>query len=80
MKIEIGNKNLELPALVDLPSGVLRRARKMEPAEQMWFLLEEVLSEKDLALADKLTLKELSSYLREWTQGVGLGESTESSN
>jgi hypothetical protein len=75
------NKNkINLPSFSNLPVGVLRKARKLEADEQMWFMLESVLDEKGLAVIDTMSLMEFTEAMQGWTQGAPLGESLKSSN
>ncbi len=72
--IEHNNKSVELPEFGQLPVGVLRKARNVEESEQTWFILEELLSDKDLKVIDSLPTSEFVKHMRAWTQGVSLGE------
>ena len=77
--IEHNNKKVVLPTFTNLPVGVIRKARKMEADEQMWFMLEAVLYEKGLAVVDTMSLSEFTEAMNGWTQGAPLGESLQSS-
>ena len=77
--IEHNNKKVVLPTFTNLPVGVIRKARKMEADEQMWFMLESVLDEKGLAVVDTMSLSEFTEAMNGWTQGAPLGESLQSS-
>lgn len=77
--IEHKNKKIVLPDFNELPVGIVRKARKVDPDEQMWFILEGVLSEKDMEIIDGMTIKEFTEAMNAWTQGVALGESLQSS-
>ena len=76
--IEHKNKKLTLPAFDEIPVGVIRRARKMEADEQIWFVLESVLKDKDLAILDSMSVKEFSTAISGWTGGTPVGESLQS--
>lgn len=73
---------LTLPHPTKLPSGVIRKARKIEDAGEQFFVLIESLFDEDspeLELCDSLGLEELAEILTEWLQGASLGESSGSS-
>jgi hypothetical protein len=70
---------LTLPHPSKLPSGVIRKARKVdEPVEQFFTIIESLFSDDslELALCDKLELEELAGIFNEWLQGASLGESS----
>jgi len=77
--IEHNNKKVVLPTFTNLPVGVIRKARKMEADEQMWFMLESVLDDKGMAVIDTMSLSEFTEAMNGWTQGAPLGESLQSS-
>ena len=77
--IEHKNKKIILPKFNELPVGVVRKARKLIEDDQMWFILEGVLSEKDMAVIDGMTIKEFTEAMNGWTQGAPVGESLQSS-
>lgn len=77
--IEHKGKKVTLPAFTNLPVGVIRKARKMDVDEQMWFMLETVLDEKGMAVIDSMSLSEFTQAMNGWTQGAPLGESLQSS-
>lgn len=72
--IEHNNKEINLPAFGQLPIGILRKARKVEDSEQTWFILEELLSEKDLKVLDTIPTSEFIEHMKAWTGGASLGE------
>ncbi len=72
--IENNGKTVELPEFGQLPVGILRKARKAEESEQTWFILEELLSDKDLKVIDSLPTSEFVKHMKAWTEGVSLGE------
>ena len=77
--IEHKNKKVTLPNFTDMNVGIIRKARKMEPDEQMWFMLESVVDEKGLAIIDEMSLTKFNEAMLGWTQGAPLGESLKSS-
>jgi hypothetical protein len=74
-KLTYKNKSVDLPDFGTVPAGVLRRARHLDEQEQSWFILEEMLDEKQLAMVDSLPLAEFAKHMKAWTGGVALGES-----
>jgi hypothetical protein len=73
-KIEYQGKIVDLPSFGEIPTGVVRKARKQDVEDQTWFILEELLTPKDLAVIDSLPLNEFTKHMTGWTNGVGLGE------
>jgi len=78
--IEHNGKKINLPDFKSMPVGVIRKARKVDAEEAMWFILEEVLDEKQLAVIDSMPLTAFTDAMNGWTQGAPLGESLQSSN
>jgi len=76
--IEHNGKKIGLPAFKELPVGVIRKARKVDAEEAMWFILEEVLDDKQLAILDSMSLSAFTEAMNGWTQGAPLGESSQS--
>lgn len=74
-KIEYKGKSVSLPDFSQLPIGVVRKARNVPEQDQMFFILEELLSAKDLAVVDTLPIAEFTKQIQGWTGGVSLGES-----
>lgn len=77
-KLEHKGKSITLPDFKDIPVGVVRKARKLSADEQMWFILESLLSDKDLEILDGMGVSEFSKAMNSWTQGIPLGESLQS--
>ena len=73
-KIEYKGKFVELPSFADMPTGVLRKARHESEENQAWFILEQVLDAKQLAVIDDLPVSEFAKQMKAWTGGVALGE------
>lgn len=78
--IETNGKKITLPDFKSLPVGVVRRARKLDPEEAMWAILEDVLDEKEIAILDSMGLDEFGAAISGWSQGAAVGESSESSS
>jgi hypothetical protein len=72
--IEHKGKKVELPDFGQIPTGVIRKARNEDVNNQTWFILEELLTPKDLEVIDSLPLNEFTKQMTGWTNGVGLGE------
>lgn len=72
--IENDGKSVELPDFGKIPAGVLRKARHEKETDQSWFILEQVLSAKQLAAVDSLDLADFAKHMKAWTSGVSLGE------
>ncbi len=72
--IENDGKSVELPDFGKIPAGVLRKARHEKETDQSWFILEQVLSPKELSAIDALPLSEFAKHMTAWTKGVSLGE------
>lgn len=77
--IEHNGKTIELPDFKDLKVGLIRKARKSNPDELMWTIVEGVLTEKQLDILDTMSMEEFNSAMLGWTQGAPLGESLQSS-
>ena len=78
-EIKHKNKKITLPNFTELPVGVIRKARKMDADEQIWFVLESVLTEKDIAVLDTMNVAEFGEAISGWTGGTPVGESLQSS-
>lgn len=77
---EHNGKKVILPAFKEIPVGVIRKARKSDADDAMWFMLEEILDEKQLAIIDTMPLDVFTEAMKGWTQGAPLGESLKSSS
>lgn len=73
-------KKIVLPKFGQVPFGVIRKSRKMDAEEQFYFMFEELLDEKGLAVLDSLTADQVADLMDSWQNeaGVGLGESEDS--
>ena len=73
---------LNLPHPSRIPSGVIRRTRKLEdPVDQFFSILEGLFGEDsdELIICDKLSMDELGDIFNEWMQEAQPGESSGSS-
>jgi hypothetical protein len=68
-----------IPRFTDLPTGVIRKARKAEDdLDRVFTILENVLGLDcpELDAIDRMTTSEFAEFLKEWTGGVAVGESS----
>jgi hypothetical protein len=73
---------LNLPHPSRIPSGVIRRTRKLEDqVDQFFSILEGLFGEDsdELLILDKLPMDELGDIFNEWMQDAQPGESSGSS-
>lgn len=71
-------KSYSIPTFKDLPTGVLRKARKAaNEMDQAFGIIESVMGEdsKELAAVDSMTIDQFGEFVKAWTQGAPLGES-----
>lgn len=71
---------ITLPKFENVPMGILRKTRKLTPADQVFTLLEEYLSEDDLTHLDKLTRDDFQELQEAWKKNSAVtpGESSAS--
>lgn len=78
-KFEYDGVKIEMPNVMDLPTGVVRRSNKIEDdLEKTFYILEAMLPAKQMAAIDKMPISELTKHLEKWSEGVGLGEASKS--
>lgn len=72
-KIDGADKDydLVLPRFKNLPFGVMRKIRKVEPAEQIFEIFEQLLerdtiTEDDLNVLDAMTIEDIGSVMEAW--------------
>lgn len=72
-----GGVEIRLPSLSNLPFGLLRKSRNLSKLELMFVVIEDVLTDKQLAAIDKLRNTEITQLVNEWREhsGIDLGES-----
>lgn len=75
-------RSIAVPRFENIPLGVIRRTRRLEQADQVFTLLEELLPETELALVDQLDRTGFERFMNAWRDGsqVELGESSASAN
>lgn len=78
----IGDVEVTLPHLGNLPAGIARKSRKLDDGEKLWLIFETLFAEgsPELDALDSLDTEGLGEFMEAWTghAGVGLGESTPS--
>jgi hypothetical protein len=82
-KFEIKGTDYEVPLLKDAPIGVIRKSRKAANDMDAAFLILEFMLGEDspeLEAVDSLSTTEFGDWMKGWTQGASLGESSGSSN
>ncbi|WP_280438925.1 hypothetical protein [Nocardia cyriacigeorgica] len=74
---KVGGVEIRLPSLSNLPFGVVRRNRHATKTELMFVVMEDVLTDKQLAAIDKLHNAEIRDLVDAWREhsGIDLGES-----
>lgn len=80
---EIAGTTYSVPSFKDLPAGALRKSRKAsDDMDRAFIILEETVGEDSdvIRAIDTLSVTELGEWLKGWTQGAPLGESSSSSN
>lgn len=72
---------LVLPRFENVPVGVIRKTRRLEQADQVFTILEEIMTPEDLEHVDKLDRSEFNEVVKAWRAGssVDVGESSASS-
>lgn len=72
---------LRLPRFENVPVGVIRKTRRLPEADQVFTILELIMSEEDIEHLDKLDKTEFNKVIGAWREGssVGVGESSASS-
>lgn len=76
---EIGGNKYSVPFLKDSPIGVLRKARKAgNDMDAAFTILELILGEDspEIAAVDTMTPEQFGEWMKGWTQGASLGESS----
>lgn len=62
-----------------IPSGLVRKNRKLEAMDLLYTLLEEVSDEATLEKVDALPMKEQNAFFIAWQEEIAPGESSGSS-
>ncbi|WP_457149584.1 hypothetical protein [Mycobacteroides abscessus] len=57
---------LSVPKFGEMKSAELRKIRKLAMEDQLFTLLENILSDDDLAVVDEMTMTELGEFYKAW--------------
>lgn len=57
---------LSVPKFGELKSADLRKIRKLDLEDQLFTLLENILSEDELSIVDAMTMYELNEFFQAW--------------
>lgn len=74
-------KEFSIPKFENIPSGVVRRSRKAQnDVDAAFLVLELTLGEdsKEMKALDEKSLTEIGEIIKAWTNGVTMGESSDS--
>lgn len=77
----VDGEKYTIPAFASIPSGALRRARKAaDDLDKAYTILEFTLGVDSVELdaLDRMTVEELGDFVKAWTDGVSVGESSDS--
>ena len=80
-KFTHNGKTYSIPAFNSLPTGVIRKSRKGEDdTDRTFLILEAVMPEgsPELAALDAMSTEDFIEFLKGWTQGSSVGESSDS--
>tara|TARA_R110000868_G_scaffold172824_2_gene408824 strand:- start:2758 stop:3024 length:267 start_codon:yes stop_codon:yes gene_type:complete len=80
-KFSHNGRNYEVPSLKAIPTGVIRKTRKItDDTDKSFTILELVLGEDspELAVIDSMTPQDFTDWLTGWTGGAPLGEASDS--
>lgn len=76
---EQGGKSYQIPKFSNLPAGALRRARKAtDDLDKAFTIIEFVMGEKspEIEAVDNMTVTEFGEFVKSWTGGASVGESS----
>lgn len=75
------NKTYKIPSFGSIPAGALRKSRHAkDDIDKAFTILENALGidSKELAALDCMTTEEFGDFIKDWTGGVAVGESSDS--
>jgi len=72
--IKIKTKTIVLPDFQDVPIGLVRKSRSEDNYNQMFSVIEGILTAADIKLLDTLSVREFMVEMKKWSGGAGLGE------
>lgn len=69
-----------LPKMENVKTGIMRKTRKLAPLDQVFTMLEALLTEEDLAHTDDMDREEFNDLMEAWRadSSVSVGESSAS--
>ena len=73
--LEHENKTISLPDFKDIPIGLVRKARHESPQNQIFTVLEGLVSDSDMKTLDKMPTGAFGLQMKAWTGGASLGDS-----
>ncbi len=76
---EHGGKQFFIPKFSDLPAGALRKARKgVDDLDKAFTIIEYVMGEDspEIAAVDGMSVAEFGEFVKSWTGGTSVGESS----
>lgn len=74
-------KKFSIPAFSELPMGVLRKSRHAtDEMDKVFTIVEDVMGENspELKAIDSMSATEFADFLKDWTGGAPVGESSSS--
>jgi hypothetical protein len=72
--LKIKTKTVTLPDFQDVPIGLIRKSRGETNYNQMFSVVEGLVTTAELKLVDTLTIKEFMAEMKKWSGGASLGE------
>lgn len=78
-EFEQGGKLYRIPKFSNLPAGALRKARKAtDDLDKAFTIIESVMGENspELDAVDRMTVEEFGEFVKGWTEGASVGESS----
>lgn len=78
-EFEQGGKKFYIPKFSNLPAGALRKARKAtDDLDKAFIIIESAMGEdsKELEAVDRMTVEEFGEFVKSWTEGASMGESS----
>lgn len=79
----VDGEDYSVPHFANVPIGVIRKSRKAkDEMDQVFLILEAVMPEgsAELEAIDSMSGDEFQQWLKGWTQGAPVGESSSSEN
>jgi len=67
---------IALPRVTQIPSGLIRKYRKLEEMDMLFSILEDLVDEETLSKIDSLEQGQLEDFVTKWQEGSPMGESS----